>query len=80
MEKKLLLFLDPEEVNDADKRQLKHLLGGMQIVVTRNSRTINTLLPHIVIAAGWLTPEIVNRMPNVKWVHHWAAGVDGFTE
>jgi phosphoglycerate dehydrogenase-like enzyme len=76
----VLLFLHPDEITTANRETLRRLLYNYQILVTRDSRHISQQLPDITVAAGWLSPENARLMPNLQWLHHWAAGIDNFMD
>jgi phosphoglycerate dehydrogenase-like enzyme len=77
----LLLWLEPDEVTAEQRAQIAALAPEMDLVVARDEDAVSqAVLDTVEIAAGWPTPALVLRMPHVRWVQHWAAGVDRFTE
>ena len=73
----LWLCLDEREVTpDLLDRVRSVIQGDMEIAVQRD---VPARSEEVEIAAGWVTPEAVLRLPNLRWLQHWAAGVDRFT-
>lgn len=73
----LWLCLDEREVTpDLLDRVHSVIRGDMEIVVQRD---VPERSKEVEIAAGWVAPEAVLRLPNLRWLQHWAAGVDRFT-
>ncbi len=73
----LWLCLDPEDVAPEIQDRLRSLLPPDMEIVTQ--REVPDCREEVEIAAGWVSPDAVLQLPNLKWVQHWAAGVDRFT-
>jgi phosphoglycerate dehydrogenase-like enzyme len=74
----LWLCVEEDALNKAHLAEIRALVPEMEIVIGREAEVGEAVLDDIEIVAGWADPEQVVRMANVRWVQHWAAGVDGF--
>lgn len=74
----LWLCVEEDALNAERLAEIRALAPGMEIVIGRDPAVGEAVLDDIEIVAGWADPELVVRMANVRWVQHWAAGVDGF--
>lgn len=74
----LWLCVDEEDVTEDQLIQLRSVMPEMTLVISSDEAEIRTRRDEVEIAAGWMDPEAVLRLPNVRWVQHWAAGVDSF--
>jgi phosphoglycerate dehydrogenase-like enzyme len=75
----LWLALDEDDITDQQLSEAQALLPDWTTVVTRDIEAVGSELDQVEIAAGWLRPEDVLRLPDLRWAQHWAAGVDAFT-
>jgi phosphoglycerate dehydrogenase-like enzyme len=75
----LLLCLDDDDVSSEQQAEIQALVPEMRLVVTRDEDEMAPYYDDVEIAAGWLSPDMVLRMPKLRWAQHWAAGVDSFT-
>jgi phosphoglycerate dehydrogenase-like enzyme len=72
----LLISLPPERLTEAQLARVRAAAPDMRIEITRDRATIESLLDEIAIVAGWFPHELLPRMPNLRWVQQWGAGVD----
>ena len=74
----LWLCVDDDDVTEEQVAEVRAIVPEMKVIVGRDADAVEGQLDEIEVAAGWMDPELVSRMPNVRWVQHWAAGVDRF--
>jgi phosphoglycerate dehydrogenase-like enzyme len=72
----LLLGFEPHEIDPAIVDTIRALVPDMRVVVAHDHAEIETLLADVEIAAGHVPPELLLRMPNLRWYQQWGAGAD----
>ncbi len=75
----LWLCLDDDDITGTQLARVRAIVPAMGVVLGRASDTAGLDLAHVEVAAGWVTAEAALQMRNVRWIQHWAAGVDSFT-
>jgi phosphoglycerate dehydrogenase-like enzyme len=75
----LWLALDDDDITEQQLAETQALLPDWKIIVGRDIEALAPSFDQVEIAAGWLKPDDVLRLPKLRWAQHWAAGVDAFT-
>jgi phosphoglycerate dehydrogenase-like enzyme len=76
----VLIALDPRRVGQARLSQVRALAPGRQVVVGRELRVLEEILPAVEIVAGHPPAGLLSRAPRLRWVQAWSAGVDRILE
>ncbi len=76
----LWLCLDDDDITEEQVIQIEAVVPQMDVAVTRDPGEVPGYPSEVEIASGWMNPDHVLEMDNVRWVQHWAAGVDSFTK
>ena len=72
----LWLCLEPDTLTPDQRAAVASLVPEMNVVVTRELTEVEPIAEDVEIIAGWM----VMAMPRVRWVQHWAAGVDALVQ
>jgi phosphoglycerate dehydrogenase-like enzyme len=72
----LWMCLDPDELRPVQRNAVEASVPDMDVVVTRDLDEVKPLAADVEIMSGWIGPEMIRAMPAVRWVQHWAAGVN----
>jgi phosphoglycerate dehydrogenase-like enzyme len=72
----ILLGFDENELTEAQLAQIKKTAPAAQVVVTRDPHHIEAVVDDLEIVAGWLAPELLRNIPQLRWYQQWAAGAD----
>ena len=75
----LWLCLDEDDITPAQLAEVEALVPEWMVVVDRDPEAVAPHRDAIEVAAGWMDPAAAAQLPRVRWVQHWAAGVDRFT-
>jgi phosphoglycerate dehydrogenase-like enzyme len=75
----LWLVLDEDDITDQQLAETQALLPDWKVIVGRDTGALASDSDKVEIVAGWLKPDDVLHLPNLRWAQHWAAGVDAFT-
>jgi phosphoglycerate dehydrogenase-like enzyme len=73
----LWLCIGPDELTSTQRAAVESLVPDMDVVVTRDLVEVEPVAGDVEVMSGWVDPEMIAAMPAVRWVQHWAAGVDG---
>jgi phosphoglycerate dehydrogenase-like enzyme len=71
-----LLLGFSDELSETQLSQIGRAMPEAQVVVTKDPHKIEGIAEEVEIAAGWLPPELVLSLPNLKWYQQWFAGAD----
>jgi phosphoglycerate dehydrogenase-like enzyme len=72
----ILLGFDENELTEAQLAQIKKTAPAAQVVVTRDPHHIEAVVDDLEIVTGWLAPELLRNIPQLRWYQQWAAGAD----
>lgn len=72
----LLIREKPATLSAADRATIAALAPDMQLVITDNADEIEAVLPEVEIATGHVPPDLLARMPKLRWYQQWGAGAD----
>ncbi len=62
--------------DEAEVRQMQSQGKNIEMTVTRSQEELNRLLPEVDVVFGALTPDMLARAKNVRWMQHTEAGMD----
>jgi phosphoglycerate dehydrogenase-like enzyme len=71
-----LLLGFSNELSQAQLDQIARAVPETQVIVSKDPHEIEKVAEEVEIAAGWLPPEIVLNLPNLRWYQQWFAGAD----
>jgi phosphoglycerate dehydrogenase-like enzyme len=72
----LLLGFEPHEIDPAVVDTIGGLMPDLRVVTAHDAAEIEPLLGDVEIAAGHISPELLLRMPHLRWYQQWGAGAD----
>ena len=72
----LLIGLEKESVTGAHLAQIKQAAPELDVLISQDPHEIEAVVEDIEIAAGWLPPDLLLNLPNLRWYQQWAAGAD----
>ncbi len=72
----ILIAIDPTQLPPYELERLRSLAPDGRLTITDRKEKIEPLLGEVEVAAGHLPPEMLSRMPNLRWYQQWGAGAD----
>ena len=72
----ILLNLSTDRFNSIYRQNMEQLAEGREIICTTDRNEIEKNLPRIEICIGSVPTELFVKMPRLRWIQTWAAGVD----
>ncbi len=72
----LWMCIEPEELTAAQRAAVEAQVPAMDVVVTPDLAEVEPVAADVEIMSGWIDPAMIRAMPSVRWVQHWAAGVN----
>lgn len=74
------LVINAQRLQPEHLAAIRRVAPDLEIVETTNSDQLSTALPKADILLGWnrdLSPDMWNKLPQLRWVHVFSAGVEG---
>ncbi len=74
------LVINAQRLQPEHLASIRRVAPDLEIVETNSSEQLLVELPQADILLGWnrdLSPEMWNRLPKLRWVHVFSAGVEG---
>jgi phosphoglycerate dehydrogenase-like enzyme len=72
----ILVALSPDRLLPDMERRLREAGEGREIFFSQHKAEVEPFLDRIEIAMGDIPFSLIPRMPNLRWVQLWSAGVD----
>ncbi len=72
----ILIAIDPLQLPVSGLERIRSLVPDGRLTITDRKENIEPLLGEVEVAAGHLPPEMLARMPNLRWYQQWGAGAD----
>lgn len=73
----LLLLKDSQQISEVHQASLRELAGEMPVLITPDLDSVTEDLDQVEILAGFVHRLPLDRLPNLRWVQAWSAGVNG---
>jgi len=74
--KTILLSFPDGQVAEDYLAQVKNLAPEARVIVTRDHHAIEAVWDEIEIVAGWLQPDLLLKLPHLRWYQQLAVGID----
>ncbi len=74
--KKLLIALEPDRVTAEHLSEIQRLADGYTVIVSNDDREILSHAADIEIVNGSISPELIAKLPNLRWYQQYGAGAD----
>lgn len=74
--KTILLSFPEDQITKDQLTQVSKLASEARIVVTRDPSELEAIAEEIEVVAGWLSPDLLLNLSNLRWYQQLAVGVD----
>jgi phosphoglycerate dehydrogenase-like enzyme len=72
----ILMYFNQGELAGAYLDQVKKIAPEVNVLMTQDPHQIEIVAEDIEVAMGWVPPELILSLPNLRWYQQWAAGID----
>jgi len=72
----ILLSFDEGQVAETHLARMAELVPEAQVVVTREPDKIEAIAEDVEIVMGWIPPELLFSLPNLRWYQQAGVGID----